>query len=57
MYRGTKPLSVVGTSISTSDYEDGTYSVYVSNPGAVISIVLGTGAIEGSYRIGEVVIS
>jgi len=54
---GTKPLSVVGTSISTSDYEDGTYSVYVSNPGAVISIVLGTDPISGSYRIGEVVIS
>jgi len=44
---GTKPLSVVGTSISIADYEDGTYSVYVANPSAVISIVLGTDPISG----------
>ncbi|MCK9341596.1 MAG: hypothetical protein M0P37_07625, partial [Synergistaceae bacterium] len=52
----TRALSVSGTSISTYGDANGTYSVYVSNPEAVIYRALGTGEIEGSYRIGEYVL-
>jgi hypothetical protein len=49
----TRALSVSGTSLGPISLEEGTYSVYVSNPGAKIYIESGTDSITGSYRIGE----
>ena len=53
----TKPLSVSGTSLGPISLEEGTYSVYVSNPEAKIYIKSGTDSITGSYRIGEYTVS